>query len=338
MQLWKALLAALALAIGLWFLSPSRAIHHERGVVEITYFADNGPNSAAVDDAIRAFETESRQAHAADPARPIYQVIRSQNASRDMTADPTRFLVSVAGGQPPDLILFDRYAVSEWAARGAFTKLDDFIAREAASGAADAIKPENYYNSAWDEVVYADPVTGSRGTYGVPERVDDRALFYNKDLLKRAGFVDAQGEARPPQTWEELAEMAPKLTERDARGNITRLGFAPNFGNAWLYMYGWMNGGSLLSDDAKRCTLNSALVVQALDWMVKLYDSIGGAPAVYAFQSSSQVGQLDPFTTGKVAMKIDGYWNFPENLAQFGSDLNYALAVPPLPAAEVAKG
>ncbi len=94
--------------------------------------------------------------------------------------------------------MFDRYAISEWAARGAFLKLDDFIARSLTSGDANAIRPENYYKSCWDEVRY------EGATYGVPERVDDRALFYNKDLLKRAGFVDEKGEARPPRTWEEL--------------------------------------------------------------------------------------------------------------------------------------
>ena len=199
-----------------------------------------------------AFEAESRELHEKDPRHPIYRVITGQSASRDQTADPTRFLVSVAGGEPPDLILFDRYAVSEWAARGAFIKLDPFLAREAQSRDPDAIRPENYYRSCWEEVVYTDPITGDRGTYGVPERVDDRALFYNKDLLKRGGFVDAQGEARPPRTWDELAEMAVRLTERNARGAITRLGFAPNYGNAWLYLYAWMNGGRFMSAGSAR--------------------------------------------------------------------------------------
>ncbi len=338
MKLWKPLLALLALGLALWILSPARSIPHEPGVVEINYLGDNGPNSAAVADAIRIFETESRQRHAQDSNFPIYRVITGQNASRDFTADPTRFLVSVAGGQPPDLILFDRYAISEWSARGAFTKLDRFIARDGASGNRDAILPENYYKSCWEEVGYTDPITGDRGTYGVPERVDDRALFYNKDLLKRAGFVDERGEARPPATWEELEAMAPKLTERDERGVIQRLGFAPNYGNAWLYIYSWMNGGAFMSADAKTCTMNTSPVVQALEWMTKIYDAIGGAAAVAAFQSSTQTGELDSFTTGKVALKIDGYWNFPENLAQFGANLNYGLAVPPLPAAEIAKG
>src|SRR5450755_163901 len=143
MKLWKALLLVFALGLLLWFLSPTRAIHDETGVVEISYLGDNGPNSGAVDDAIRAFENESRQRHTQDEKQPIYRVIRGQNASRDLTADPTRFLVSVAGGQPPDVILFDRYAVSEWAARGAFSKLDDFIVHDASSENPDAIRPEN---------------------------------------------------------------------------------------------------------------------------------------------------------------------------------------------------
>ena len=126
-------------------------------MVELNYTGDAGANGAVMDDAFRAFEAQSRELHKKDPRHPIYRVINGQSASRDQTADPTRFLVSVAGGQPPDVILFDRYAVSEWAARGAFTKLDPFLAREAASADPDAIRPENYYRSCWEEVTYTDP-------------------------------------------------------------------------------------------------------------------------------------------------------------------------------------
>jgi multiple sugar transport system permease protein len=338
-RIWKLLATASALAFALWFLSPSRGVTpNDPHIVEISYLGQAGVEAAAMNDAFRFFEAESRRAHERNPSNPIYRVVTGQNASRDQTSDPTRFLVSVAGGRPPDVIRFDRYAVSEWAARGAFAKLDDFIARDALSGDPAAIHPENFYKSCWEEIIYQNPVNHDTGVYAIPADVDDRALFYNKDLLARAGYVDANGEARPPRTWDELAEMAGRLTEYDARGSITRLGFAPNFGNAWLYLYSWMNGGQFLSEDRRRCTIDSPPVVQALEWMTKIYDSLGGAEKVYAFQSSNQPGELDPFVQGRVAMKIDGYWNFPENLAQFGRDLNYALAVPPLPASEVAQG
>jgi multiple sugar transport system permease protein len=342
---WKFLLGAFLFLGALWFLNPERGIErNERGVVEIAYLGESGPEAASVEDAMREFETQSRIAHENNPTHPIYRIVTGQTASRDQTADPTRFLVSVAGGRPPDLILFDRYAVSEWAARGAFAKLDEFVTRESTNPAPDAIRPENFYKSCWDEVIYENPTTHERGIYGIPERVDDRALFYNKDLLKRAGFVDANGEAQPPRTWEELELMAVKLTEHDARGRITQLGFAPNFGNAWLYLYAWMNGGQFMSTDRRRCILNSLPVVQALDWMTRVYDSLGGAQKEFAFEGTAQSGQrsappgeLDLFVQGKVAMKIDGYWIFPEVLAQYGQNLNYAVTLPPLPAGAAGK-
>jgi ABC-type glycerol-3-phosphate transport system substrate-binding protein len=115
------------------------------------------------------------------------------------------------------------------------------------------------------------------------------------------------------------------------------LGFAPNYGNAWLYLYAWMRGGEFLSADRRHVTLNTPPVLEALEWMTRVYDSLGGAPAVFAFQSSAQTGQLDPFVSGKVALKIDGYWSFPEALAQYGGNLNYGVAPPPMPTAAAAR-
>lgn len=339
MNPWKVILTLVIGAIALWWLAPeSTAPIADARVVEIRYMSPSGPVGDALADAIRVFEEESRRQHEADPSKPIYKVISGQNASRDQTADPTRFLVGVAGGLPPDVIYFDRFAVSEWAARGAFERLDGFLEADRAAGNQELIRSGDYYPACWNEVVFTHPVTGERGIYGIPEGVDSRAFLYNKDLLVRAGFVDERGEARPPRTWEELEEMAVKLTERDANGRITRLGFVPNYGNSWLYLYGWMNGGEFMSEDGRTVTLNDPRIVEALAWIKRVYDKLGGAEAVYAFQSSFQAGDLDPFVTGKVAMKIDGYWQLTGVLARYGRLINWGAAAPPLPAAELAKG
>lgn len=322
----------------LWALSPSRSDKvSEAGVQEIRFLQPSGPISSPMDDAVREFEKQSREAHAKDPSKPIYRVISGQNASRDPTEDPSRFLISVAGGMPPEVIAFDRFAVSEWAARGAFTPIDSFLEKDLKDRHPDAVKRGDFYASAWDETIYTDPRTGKGGTYGVPFNLDDRALFYNKDLLKRAGYVDKKGEARPPKTWEELEEMSLKLTEKDSRGFARRMGFVPNFGNTFLYIYGWMNGGEFMSADGKTCTLNDPKIVGALEWMTRIYDQLGGAKEVYAFQSTFQGGDLDPFLLGKVALKIDGVWKVNE-LAQWGKNLAWGCAAPPMPAAEKARG
>ena len=340
MSTWKVALLSALILTALWFLSPSRSAQApEPGVVEISFVGrGGGPVAGALDDAVRVFEEDSDRAHAKDPSKPRYRVVSGQNASRGQTEDPTRFLVSVAGGMPPDVICFDRFAIAEWAARGAFYPLDKFLEIEKTSKDPDAIHAEDYYNSCWDEVVYRDPLTGNSGVYGIPEKVDNRALFYNKDLLKRAGYVDEKGEARPPKTWEELQDMAVKLTETDAQGHITRLGFAPNYGNSWLYIYAWQNGGHFMSPDGRHCTLNDPRIVEALDWMTKMYDAVGGVEKVHAFESTLQGGDLDPFIIGKVAMKIDGFWQITDTVAQYGRDLNYGIARPPIPARMLAQG
>ncbi len=332
-------LISATLLTGLWLLSPSRSDRATpAGVVEISYMGPAGPISGALDDAVRVFEEESRRAHAADPSRPIYRVISGQNASRGMTGDPTRFLLSVAGGMPPDVIYFDRFAVAEWSARGAFLDLNPFIARDEAAGRADAVKSEDYYEPTWNEVVFTNPVTGKTGLYGIPDAFESRALIYNKDWLRRAGYVDEQGEARPPRTWDELEAMAIALTERDDAGRIRRLGFAPLTGAGILYQYGWQNGGEILSPDGRRVTLNEPRFVEALEWLAGFYHKLGGINAVRAFDAMAQVGDLDPFVNGRIAMKMDGYWMTQYGFAQYGDRVNYGVAPPPMPARELAAG
>ncbi len=339
MRLLKIGFLSASLLTALWLLAPrTREGKVGDGVVEISFMGPGGPVSGALEDAIRQFEEESARAHEADPSKPVYRVVSGQNASRDQTADPTRFLMSVAGGMPPDVIYFDRFAVTEWAGRGAFLDLTPFIEKNITDNADFALRAEDYYPSCWDEVVFHDPRTGKTGIYGIPEKVDSRALLYNKDLLVRAGYVDGKGEARPPRTWEELEEMAVALTERTPAGYIARLGFVPNYGNSWLYLYGWMNGGEFMSTDGKRCTLDDPQVESALEWMSGIYRKLGGAREVYAFQSSFQGGDLDPFLTGKIGMKIDGFWQITDILSQYGRSVNWAAAPPPVPASAREKG
>jgi ABC-type sugar transport system permease subunit/ABC-type glycerol-3-phosphate transport system substrate-binding protein len=325
----------LALGVGLlWVLHPRRELRTDtpsKAVVEIVYMGPGGPISGAMADAVREFERRSEEAHERDPSKPVYRVVSGQNAARNQVADPTRFLISVAGGTPPDVIWFDRYAIAEWAARGAFAPLNEFIDRDVAAQRPETPSPERFFASCWGEAKYQD------GVYGIPTSVDDRALIYNRDLLKQAGLVDADGEAKPPRTWEELAEYAVKLSAFDAEGNLTRVGFAPQFGNSWLYMYGWMNGGAFMSKDGKTCTINDPRIVEALQYMTDVYDSVGGYAKVAAFQAGFQGGELDPFIQGKVAMKIDGSWQMPF-LAAYGRNVDFGVAPPPMPKRELDAG
>jgi multiple sugar transport system permease protein len=327
----------------LWYLYPSRQLtvqqQADKNVVEIFFMGPGGPISGSMEDLVREFEQRSQNAHRKDPSRPIYRVISGQNAARNQVEDPTRFLVAVAGGTPPDVIFFDRYAVAEWAARGGFQPLDQYIQRDLADIASGHRKdiareevptPERFYAPCWDEGQYDGRI------YGIPNSVDNRALFYNEDLLIAKGFKevgpDGKVRARPPTTWADLETYAVELTQPPPKDKerIKVIGFPAYYGNSWLYMYGWMNGAEFMSPDRKQCRLAEPAVVEALEFLKHIYDLQGGYTAVKAFEAGFQGNELDPFIQGKVAMKIDGVWVLP-NIAAYGRDLNFGVAPNPMP-------
>lgn len=49
--------------------------------------------------------------------------------------------------------------------------------------------------------------------YRIYTKINTAGLIYNKDLFKKAGIVDENGEAKPPKTLSELREDAKKLTD-----------------------------------------------------------------------------------------------------------------------------
>lgn len=165
-------------------------------------------------------------------ANPDLEVVIGNAAIRNATDDPQRFLTGVAGGVPPDVIYFDRYALAEWASRGAFEPLDKYLAKDQqdlqtaeqklqqARQAEDArrseqlaaqveqmrkemIDPDDYYPAAWNEARYG-KIGGQVHQYGIPAGADNRAIYYNERALVQEGFVDENGLARPPRTWEEI--------------------------------------------------------------------------------------------------------------------------------------
>lgn len=232
--------------------------------------------------------------------------------------NPQKLMTAIVGKTPPDLINQDRFTIGDWASRDTFMDLSPLIERD--RNKPDGVRPEDYYEPCWKEATYKGKV------YAIPNSTDDRFLFYNKTLFREAGL----DPDNPPRTWEELLEYAKKLTKKDKYGAIKQIGFIPNWGNSWLYLYSWQNGGEFMSPDGRTCTMDNKQSVDALAYMVSIYDALGGAQKVDQFQSGFQGYSLDPFLTGKVAMKID-VDQAANNIARFNPDLNFGVAPAPVP-------
>ena len=216
-----ALAVAAALGLAALLYPHPHGAERRAGVSEVTYWIPSDLAESAISDAIKASLAEFERRN------PQVRVVLGSATTRNEVGDPTRFLLGVAGGVPPDLIYFDRFAVVEWASRGAFTDLTPLIARD--RGRPDAVREENFYPMAWREALY------KGGNYAIADGLNTRGMFYNGDCLLRAGFAyrpgDPEvragqaraGQARPPQSWEEICRKLIHGEGRASGGGVVTL-------------------------------------------------------------------------------------------------------------------
>ncbi|MHC4236439.1 MAG: ABC transporter substrate-binding protein, partial [Planctomycetota bacterium] len=228
---WRLWVAVAVVAVLLWWLHPKAGSERADDVVEVTIWF-NGPIEGRQLDVIDAFERRF----------PQYGGILGSSAVRtglEGEGNPQRLMCGIAGGVPPEVVEYDRFAICQWAARGAFLDLTPLIEKDLAqleaergklaalesAGVSDAqiaeqhgrveflerylISPEDFYPATWNECRY------QGGQFGVPNYMDNRVLYYNSDMLRQAGFLDEQGRPRPPDSWEQI--LTKRVDANDAR-------------------------------------------------------------------------------------------------------------------------
>lgn len=266
----------------------------------------------------------------APPGQAVKELVEQFNATHplihvnrlDVPLMERKFLTAVAGGVPPDTAIFDRFRVASFAGRGAFEPLDKYIER-------DRIREADFFIPCWQESKY------NNRMYALPFNTDVRVLFYNNKLFREAGL----DPDKPPRTWKELIEYSDKLTKTDDTGRITQVGFVPisatagstlgNWGNTWLYLYGWQKGGKYITPDGGEVTANDPRIVEALQWVVD-FTRRYGLNDLKAFASGFGLRELTPFLTGQMAMTGDeGY--LMSLIRNYNPDLDYSVAPLPYP-------
>ncbi|WP_432563321.1 ABC transporter substrate-binding protein [Kineococcus sp. SYSU DK003] len=207
-----------------------------------------------------------------------------------------KLLTAIAGGQVPDVVLWDRFTTNVYAPKGALEPIDDRL------GDVDL---NAFYPEAVEELRVDDQL------YGLPLLVDCRALFYNKAFFAEAGL-------NPPTTWQELADTASALTVRTG-GKLERAGFSlddPGLFSTWL----GQAGGTMLTEDGTATNFNSPEGLQVLTF----WDELLRERKVYDLGFGDGG---DAFGAGQLAMKYDGPWSLTTYDAVEG--LEYAV-VPPV--------
>lgn len=282
---------------------------------EVVFWGQSfGPDSKGFEATIREFERRW----------PQYKVrVLSMGAGR---MNPQKLMTAIVGEVPPDVVYQDRFTISDWANRGAFTELTPLLERDMGT---DPFAPnlDEFLPAAVEESRYEGKL------YAIPFGADSRVLYWNRKVFREsAKELNAAGldPNRPPRTWSEVLAYSKVLTKFDKNGRLVRAGFLPNYGNTWLYLFAFQNNASFISPDGRTCTLFTPESEEALKFMVKGYDLVGGYEQAQKFQTSFRGGEFDPFYTGQVAMKIDGDWILP-NFLRYAPRLDFGVDYAPVP-------
>lgn len=199
---------------------------------------------------------------------------------------------AVAGRTPPDLLWWAPAYFPKYADAGALESLDAFLASDTTFDRSDV------YDFLWEEGTFQGHV------YVTPFSANDLAVYYNKRM-----FADA-GIERPPETWAEFHDVARRLTHDGVTGFQVPVGTSE--WTVWTWeCFLWQAGGRLLAPDQRSAAFDSEAGVAALDlWRAMLAD--GSA----VFSETDAGYKTDAFLAGRVAMTINGPWNYASLVEQ----------------------
>ncbi|HEY6132473.1 MAG TPA: ABC transporter substrate-binding protein [Rubrivivax sp.] len=292
--------AALSLAV-----LPGAAL--AQAPTEISFFypvAVGGPIAKIVDDFAADFSRENPGVK----VTPIYAGSYQDTIVKALTANKS--------GTPP--------VTSVLLSTDMFTLIDE-----------DAIVPiDNFVKTADDrawlgsfyKAFLLNSQTGGK-TWGVPFQRSTIVQYYNKELFKAAGL----DPNKPPGTWAEMAEMAKKLTVKDASGKVTQYGVQiPSSGFPyWLFQaLAIQNGVAMANDAGNAVKFDDPKVIEALQYWVDLSKQGVHPPGIVEWGTTPK-----DFFEKKVAMM----WTTTGNLTNVRANAKFDFGVAMLPAGK-AKG
>jgi multiple sugar transport system substrate-binding protein len=178
----------------------------------------------------------------------------------------------------------------------------------------EIVSPETYADI---EPAFIDSAKIDGVAYGVPTVASTRALFYNKTLFTQAGI------AAPPKTWEELLEVAKKIT---ALGNGT-YGYGMPLGSeeAQAETSIWAYGAGASWEKDGKMTIDTPEAKEALTFMKRMIDEGATQPNPGA---TDRTPLLDVFIQGKIGM-IEGLPPIVGQINEKNPQLDWAIAPSP---------
>lgn len=191
----------------------------------------------------------------------------------------TKYLTGVTSGKGPDVGYMYAEMIGDYIDKGQLVDMTNMVTPE---------QKENFYflhNGLFNDKQYSIPfIVGGA-----------RTLFYNKDLLAKAGV-------QPPTTWQEFKDAGLKLKAAGIKPFTTSWG-DPSRGsmNSLFFPFVWQAGGNLFAKDGSKTLFNSPEVLEAAKYIMELRNK--GVIDETATGTTPETQRKD-FESGKAAFII----------------------------------
>jgi multiple sugar transport system substrate-binding protein len=294
--------------------------------VNVTILAGGNELKWITDTIKPAFEKQM-----ADAGTPV--VVNPMDNSNISDAKQ-QIALDLKAGQGADLFSFDGFWLPEFVDAGLIKSLDELVGEDAAKWEGWAQMPESIKT-----------ILAYNGkTYGIPRGTDARVIWYNKDIIKAAGY---DPEAFQPTSWAELLDAARKIKETSPDVTPFQLNAGTAMGEAATlqgYSMAILGAGEHVYDfDAKKWIASSPAILDVLNLYNTVYNTDGLGNPRWQLTKDGRDQSFQAFSQGKVGMLIEGDYLWRSILIPNGGDFPMAdrdtkVGFAKMPAEEPGKG
>lgn len=210
-------------------------------------------------------------------------------------------------GSLPDIVALSEKQTIDFAKSGDILPLEDFTGGSNFVQRYEAITPNRIKI-----------IDGK--VYGVSSTSNVAGLIYNKDLFKKAGIVDANGEPVPPKTFAQMREYAKRIT--DKKKNIYGYSYPMNFSS----MYSVTNPVSTsarIKYDVKSTTADMSEFKPMLQTLLDMKSDGSLFPGAKTLDNDTSRMY---FAEGKIGMMAGISWDVAVLTTQFVANCDWAVA------------
>jgi multiple sugar transport system substrate-binding protein len=309
MSIGLATLAALSVLVAAGATQPAAAAtrkpHSSSNVVHLTWWT---MWSGATLQILNKMITKFNDTH------PNIQV-KEENIPSVATTSTAKLLSSIAAGDAPDIFTEWWPEIGSFAAKGDLDSMDPYL-----TGSYKKFEK-------WEYPVAVQGGTYKNNLYAVPMSLNSWALYYNKDLLSKAGI------SSPPKSLAQLDADQAKLWVTNG-SQVSQLGFYPDTnGNGFQFYTTYFGATNCMSKSGKYDFENCAGAKNEMNWIAGYSKySYSQVQALQTAEGEVAGGQTDLFTGEKDAFILSGPWEGAQNVPTANPALEGHFGVEPFPA------